>query len=106
MIKRVLAVGAAACLTGVVGMTSASASGSVGGGALSCSGTTRFVGVESRGSGYIGTFTDGIQRNLRYSSGVSSYGWDSSFHYIGSWRVDASDTVSASGSYSYCWYTA
>lgn len=101
---RALVAASAACLGLALTAPAASADTYVSGGARTCSGSTRFVGVLYRGNGTLTTYTDNHLRQQVYFGSVATGWYESSFHYIGSWKVVSTDSLNASATYSYCYY--
>lgn len=85
---------------------SASASTYVSGGSYTCSGSTRFVAVTSRANGTTDVYTSGVKRITYYNgSTVTTRYYESTSHYISSWKVQTTDSINASQTYPYCYYS-
>lgn len=76
----------------------------VSGGSRSCSGSTMFVGIQSRANGTVDVYTNGIKR-ITYFHGVTvkSEWYESNAHSISSWKVQTTDSINATETYSYCY---
>ncbi len=105
---RLLAAGCIACLSITINTSATYASTTdtaVAGGARTCSGSTHFVGIQFRGNGTLTTYTDNLKRYQVYYANVTTGQFESTFHTIGSWSVATTDSINASSTYSYCYYS-